>query len=145
MEDYKEWEKKVKANIKRNEKFIKEFTSWLEEKDLAKKTIKKHINNIQLYLNEYLNYYDITPMEEGIDEAYSYLSGWCIEKCLFASKTTIKENIASIKKFYNCMSELGYVSKEDYKDLCEELNDSIDEILEYLKAYDNGTYYNMFM
>ena len=37
------------------------------------------------------------------------------------------------------------VAMEDYKGLCEELNDNIDEILEYLKAYDNGTYYNMSM
>ena len=145
MEDYKEWEKKVEENRKRNEKFIKEFKDWLEEKDLVKKTINKHINNIELYLNEYLNYYDITSMEEGINEVYSYLSGWFIEKCLFASKTTIKENASSIKKFYNCMSELGYVSKDDYKDLCEKLKDSMDEILEYLEEFDNGTYYNMFI
>ena len=49
MEDYKEWEKKVKANIKRNEKFIKEFTSWLEEKDLAKKTIIKLFNTCYIF------------------------------------------------------------------------------------------------
>ena len=42
------------------------------------------------------------------------------------------------------MSEKGYVKKEDYKELCEELKDSMDEILEYLDAFDNGTYYDMF-
>lgn len=42
------------------------------------------------------------------------------------------------------MSEKGYVEKEDYKFLCEELKDSMDEILDTLEAFDNGTYYDMF-
>ena len=42
------------------------------------------------------------------------------------------------------MSEKGYVEKEDYKFLCEELKDNMDEILDTLEAFDNGTYYDMF-
>ena len=38
MEDY---EKKMEKNIKRNEKYIKEFEEWLTSNGLAKKTIKK--------------------------------------------------------------------------------------------------------
>ena len=40
MEDYKDWEKKVEENRKRNEKFINEFDSWLNEKGLAKKMLE---------------------------------------------------------------------------------------------------------
>lgn len=99
---------------------------------------------MDLYLNDYLNYYDITKMEDGIYSVYSFLSGWFIEKCMWASKTSIKDIAASIKKFYQCMSEQNYVSVEDYKSLCQEIKENMDEILELLENYNNRTYYDMF-
>ena len=137
-------EKKIKENQTRNKKFIKEFEEWLKEKSLSDKTIKKHISNVDIFINDYLNYYDIETAEEGITPVYSFLSGWFIEKCMWATPYTTKEEAASIKKFYAYMSEKGYVEKEDYKFLCEELKDSMDEILDTLEAFDNGTYYDMF-
>lgn len=137
-------EKKIKENQIRNKKFMKEFEEWLKEKTLSDKTIRKHISNVDLFINDYLNYYDIETAEEGIDSVYSFLSGWFIEKCMWATPYTTKEEVASIKKFYAYMSEKGYVEKEDYKLLCEELKDSMDEILDTLEDFDNGTYYDMF-
>ncbi len=137
-------EKKIKENQTRNKKFIKEFEEWLKEKSLSDKTIKKHISNVDIFINDYLNYYDVETAEEGINSVYSFLSGWFIEKCMWATPYTTKEEAASIKKFYAYMSEKGYVEKEDYKFLCEELKDSMDEILDTLEAFDNGTYYDMF-
>ena len=137
-------EKKKKENQTRNKKFIKEFEEWLKEKSLSDKTIKKHISNVDIFINDYLNYYDIETAEEGITSVYSFLNGWFIEKCMWATPYTTKEEAASIKKFYAYMSEKGYVEKEDYKFLCEELKDSMDEILDTLEAFDNGTYYDMF-
>lgn len=140
----KDLEKKIEENKKRNKKFMKEFEEYLKEKNLKDKTIKKHLSNVDLFINDYLNYYDIETPEEGINSVYSFLSGWFIEKCMWVTVYTTKETAASIKKFYAYMSEKGYVKKEDYKELCEELKDSMDEILEYLDAFDNGTYYDMF-
>ena len=140
----KDLEKKIEENKKRNKKFMKEFEEYLKEKNLKDKTIKKHLSNVDLFINDYLNYYDIETPEEGINSVYSFLSGWFIEKCMWATVYTTKETAASIKKFYAYMSEKGYVKKEDYKELCEELKDSMDEILEYLDVFDNGTYYDMF-
>lgn len=137
-------EKKIKENQIRNKKIMKEFEEWLKEKTLSDKTIRKHISNVDLFINDYLNYYDIETAEEGIDSVYSFLSGWFIEKCMWATPYTTKEEVASIKKFYAYMSEKGYVEKEDYKLLCEELKDSMDEILDTLEDFDNGTYYDMF-
>lgn len=137
-------EKKIKENQTRNKKFMKEFEEWLKEKSLSDKTIKKHLSNVDLFINDYLNYYDVETAEEGINSVYSFLSGWFIEKCMWATPYTTKEEAASIKKFYAYMSEKGYVEKEDYKFLCEELKDSMDEILDTLEAFDNGTYYDMF-
>jgi len=144
MEDYKEWEKKVEKNQKRNEKFINEFENWLKEKGLVKKTIRKHINNVGLYIDDYLNYYEATKMEDGIYSINGFLDGWFIEKCLWSSKNSIKETAASIKKFYKCMSEKGYVKEEDYKDLCAEIKENMEDYFEQMDAYDNGTYFDIF-
>lgn len=140
----KEYEAKLKANMKRNQKYLKEFEQWLNENGLSKKTIRKHVNNASLYINNYLNYYDITKAEEGMDEVYSFLNGWFIEKCAWASKISLKQTAASIKKFYQYMSEYNYVNIEDYKELCWVIKDNMDEFLEQIDALEDGTYFDIF-
>ena len=137
MEDYKLYEINLKKNKKRNEKFLKIFENWLNEQNLVKKTIRKHLDNIDLYINDYLNYYEVTKMEEGVREAYSFLSDWFIRKCLWSSVTSVKEMAASIKKFYKCMSEKGYIENEDYQILCEEIKDNMDEFIETVIEYND--------
>ncbi len=83
-------------------------------------------------------------MEDGITAVYSFLDGWFIEKCLWSSRNSVKETASSIKKFYQCMSEKEYVSKEDYKELCDFIKENMDEFLEQVDAFDNGTYYDIF-
>ena len=138
MEDY---EIKLEENEKRNELFINKFESWLIDKGLVKKTIKKHLNNIELFLNNYLVYSDISTMEEGVDDIDMFLGDWFIRKCMWSSKNSIKETASSIKKFYQCMSEYEYISKEDYKSVCETLKDNMEDYLESMDDYDNGNYY----
>lgn len=141
MENY---EIKLEKNKKRNEKYLKKFESWLNNKGLVKKTIRKHLSNTELYLDSFLTYYDITKMEDGINEVDTFFSDWFIRKCMWSSKNSIKETAASIKKFYQCMSEHNYVNKEDYKILCEEIKDNMEFWLESLEEYDNGTYFDIF-
>lgn len=139
-----DYDKKIEENIKRNEKFINEFEKWLNEKGFVTKTIRKHLNNVDLYINDYLNYYDITKAEEGMNYVHLFLDSWFIEKCLWASRNSLKETAASIKKFYQYMCENNYVSLEDYKDMCIFIKETIDEFLEKVDEFDNGTYYNIF-
>lgn len=106
MEDY---EIKLEENEKRNKIFINNFESWLNEKGLVKKTIRKHISNIDLFLNNYLVYSDISTMEEGVSDIDIFLGDWFIRKCMWSSKNSIKETASSIKKFYQCMSEYEYI------------------------------------
>ena len=141
MSDY---EIKREENEKRNEKYINEFERWLNEKGFVNKTIRKHLNNVDLYINDFLNYYDITKAEDGIDCIHLFLDGWFIEKCLWASRNSLKETAASIKKFYQYMSENNYVNVVDYKDMCSFIKENMDEFLEQVDAFDNGTYYDIF-
>lgn len=135
MEDYKLYEQNLEKNNKRNEGFLEIFEDWLNDVKLAKKTIRKHLNNADLYINNYLNYYEVTKMEDGISMVYSFLDDWFIRKCTWSSVTSIKETAASIKKFYQCMSEKGYIKNEDYKFLCQliksHMADFINSSIEY--------------
>ena len=78
-------------------------------KRLVKKTIRKHISNIDLFLNNYLVYSDISTTEEGVSDIDMFLGDWFIRKCIWSSKNSIKETTSSIKKFYQCMSEYEYI------------------------------------
>ena len=136
MEDYELYELNLKKNNKRNEKFLKIFENWLKDQKLVNKTIKKHLNNIDLYINDYLNYYEVTPMEDGVSMVYSFLSDWFIRKCMWSSVASIKETAASIKKFYQCMREKNYIKNEDYKFLCQEIKNNMDIFIDSFIEYD---------
>ena len=106
--------------------------------------MKIDLNNVDLYIDDYLNYYEITKVEDGMSSVYSFLDSWFNRKCLWASKKSLKEIVSSIKKFYQYMSENNYVSEKDYKDMCSFIKENMEEFLEQVDAYDNGTYYDIF-
>ena len=136
-----EREKQLKENTKRNEDYLKMFEKSLEEKQLTAKTIRKHISNIDFYLNDYLTYYDeIIKMEDGTQHTRSFLGDWFIRKAMWASKSSIKEMASSLKKLYEYMSALGLVKISDYQEMCYEIKDNMDRYLENLEDYDNGTF-----
>ena len=60
------------------------------------------------------------------------------------SRNSLKETTASVKKFYQCMSEKGYVSENDYNELSSFIKENMDEFLEQMDSFENGTYYDMF-
>ncbi len=141
MNKLDEREKQLKENTKRNENYLKMFEKSLEEKQLTTKTIRKHVSNIDFYLNDYLTYYDeIIKMEDGTQYTRSFLGDWFIRKAMWASKSSIKEMASSLKKFYEYMSALGFVKISDYQEMCYEIKDNMDLYLENLEDYDNGTF-----
>ena len=131
-------ELEIEKNEKRNEKFIQEFKAWLKKQNLSIKTINKHKNNMELYLNNYLPYYESETMEEGTSSVYPFLGDWFIRKCMWSSRSSIKETASSIKKFYKCMNELGYIDKEKYELVAFTIKENMEEFLENLDDYDNG-------
>ncbi len=116
--DYINYEEKVHKIRKENAEYLQLFRDDLLKKGLTDKTIRKHINNIDFYINEFLNYYEPTVMEEGCYKVDEFLGDWFIRKAMWSNKTTIKENSASIKKFYKCMLDHHYIDVEDYKEVC---------------------------
>lgn len=88
--------KKIK---KENAEYINEFGDWLENKGLSKKTIKRHISDVNFYINFYLCYYEPLDCTSGCYELNGFLGDWFIRKALWSSCKTIKSTAASIKNF----------------------------------------------
>ena len=114
-----------------------EFEKWLNKKGLVNKTIMKHLNNTGLFINDYLNYYDITKAEDGLGEVFMFLDDWFIEKCMWSSRNSLKETAASLKKFYQYMSENNYVGVNDYKETFDFIKNNMDELLEHVDEFNN--------
>lgn len=140
-----DYEKKMNKNVKRNEKYLNGFEKWLNKNGLTNKTIKNHLSNTDLFINDYLNYYDIVKAEDGLEEVYTFLDGWFIEKCMWSSRNSLKETVASLKKFYQYMSENNYVDVNDYKETFDFIKDNMDELLENVDEFndfDEDEYYD---
>ncbi len=76
------YEDNVIENRKRNDNFLNEFEKYLKKNKLSDKTIRNHVSNVDLYINEFLNYYDVTKMEDGMFEIGMFLGDWYVRKCL---------------------------------------------------------------
>lgn len=121
MEDWKKYEIDKENNVKRNKKYLEEFENYLIKDNLSKKTVNKHINNIDFYINTYLNHYNITKVEDGAIGISLYLLDWYPRKVLFSSPSTISGVRSSIKKFYTFMFKEKYIDEELYENMLEEV------------------------
>lgn len=127
----------TEKNLKENKKYLNEFKKWLKNKGLTPKTIESHMSNADLYINDYLVYYEDATALEGIGFVCSFLGDWFIRKCMWSSASSIRSTAASIKKFYQCMCENGHVNKEDYDRLCDMIKQNIDRFINTLYEYED--------
>lgn len=125
----------VNENVNRNAFFLEQFEKWLKDKNLSARTIKHHMNNVDLYINDYLNYYEVTLMEDGVIGVEMFFRDWFVRKCAWTSESSIRATATSIKKFYECMMMLGFVKKKNYElltnTLKKNMNKYIDNFIEY--------------
>ncbi len=140
MEDkeYKEWESQIEKAKKHNNKLLIEFEKWLKKKSLKPNTIKNHIDNIEFYANDFLLRYETIPIEEGALEIGGFLGGYFIRKTSWASKYTIQENIASFKKFYTFLNEIGKFSTGELKEMKELIKEEKPDWIEEVENYWNN-------
>jgi intergrase/recombinase len=142
-DDYEQYETECEKIRESNEKLLEDFENWLRKSNLADKTIRKHAENIDFYINEYLLYEDAIEPQEGIFSVGMFLGYWFIKKATWASESSIKSNAASLKKFYVYLSERGIVDKEDLDSLKETIKEEMPERLATLGRYDDPSITDM--
>lgn len=112
-ESYDEWDARVTAKFKR---YLDVFEADLKGTSLSAKTIKNHVLNVHSFLDSFIkDYRGYETLEESLDEADYFLSMFIPEKYIGNTKNLVKENAASIKKFYMCMIKHGLLDKAAYE------------------------------
>ena len=109
----------------RNERFLALFESDMRAAGLAESTIRKHLDNVDFYLNVYLLHYDVHEMEYGCHDIDGFLGDFFIRKCMWSTPGTIKTNATSIKKFYKCMRDNGLVDATAYGELVRTVKENM--------------------
>ena len=135
--NYEKYEKECKRIREENKELISGFETWLSGKGLSPKTINKHTSNVDFYVNEFLLYEDAVEAKDGVGEIGVFLGYWFIKKAMWANKKTIKENAASMKKFYQYLYEVGKVSEEALSALKETIKEDMPEWLATMERYDD--------
>ena len=124
--DYEEYEKECEKIRMANNEFLDVFAKDLALSGLSPKTIRKHLQNVDFYINDYMLYSDARPMEDGVSMIDDFLGYFFIRKCMWSTPGTIKTTAASIKKFYKSMLEHDNIKKEEYDYLCDEIKEGMD-------------------
>ncbi len=135
--DYEQYEAECERIRESNEVLLGDFKDWLRDSGLADKTIDKHVENVDFYINEFLLYDDVVEPQDGADEVGMFLGYWFIRKAMWASESSIRSNAASLKKFYTFLHERGMVEEDDLDLLKEEIKEEMPEWLETLERYDD--------
>jgi hypothetical protein len=92
---------------------------------------------VEFYINEHLLYEEATDASDGVYKIDFFLGFWFIKKAMWASKSSIKSNVTSIKKFYEFMLEKGNIDEEPYNELKEEIKTNMQEWLDTMERYDD--------
>jgi len=143
VDDYEQYEADSQRIRIANEKLLADFANWLKKSNLAHKTISKHLDNIEFYINEYLLYEDAIEPQDGVHDVSMFLGYWFIRKAMWASAASIKSNAASLKKFYTYLYERGLVTKDDLDSLKETFKEEMSEWLATLDRYDDPSITDM--
>ena len=143
MDDYAQYEKDCERTRAENKELLSEFTNWLQDANLSKKTIDRHISNVDFYINEFLLYEDATAAKDGALDIGFFLGYWFIKKAMWASTASIKSNAASLKKFYTFLHQRGAVKKKDLDLLKETIKEEMPEWIATLQRYDDPSITDM--
>ncbi|MCP4339699.1 MAG: recombinase [Desulfobulbaceae bacterium] len=135
MDKYEQYEAECEKRKEENHTFLIGFTRYLENKKISQKTIDKHVSNIDFFINVFLLYESPMKASGGVNQLNLFFGYWFIRKAMWASPTSIKENITSLKHFYTYMNRIGQVENEELFDMKKEIKESKDEWIETVIQY----------
>jgi hypothetical protein len=121
-DDYEKYERACQAIRNDNAALLEAFAGWLRAKGLSEATIRRHCDNIDFYVNEFLLYEEATPAAAGVFEAGWFLGFWFIRKAMWASQTSI---------------ERDQIDREALDELKTRMKEDLPEWLETMRRYDD--------
>lgn len=142
MTNYENYELKCKIITENNNHYIQQFKEYLTLQGLSKKTICRHCNNVEFYLNTFslredANDYNFGCTSYALNDFFGY---FFIRKCMWSTPNTIKSTAASFKKFYAFMLSKKYITKEQYEELTSTIKDNMFFWQEECEDFNNPVY-----
>ena len=112
------------------------FQKSMIKENLSKATIDKHIFNIEIFINYFLND-EVISVEDGWHLISDFFNEYYFEEIFWASEKGIKENITVIKKFYKYLLSIDLILKKDYESLLKIIKVNKDDWIYALREHDN--------
>lgn len=122
--EYEIYKKECKRIREVNAQYMKLFEKYLKTKKLAPKTIKNHLENVDLFINDYILQEDALTIREGMTRLDSFFY-FFIHKCMWSTPDTVGKTASSLKKFYKCMAENNIVDPADYESFASEIKEGV--------------------
>ena len=106
------------------------FMTWLKQSSLSEETIYNHVVNSDFFTTYLVRDEPLKKRDEARSgDVWMFFVDWFPQKALWASVTSTKSYIASFKKFFQWMGEMGRVSPEIVADVLSTLKESRSEFL----------------
>lgn len=137
MSEYDEYERECNSIREENKALLDDFESWILGNGLSKSTAKKHRENIDFYINDFLLDEGPKHASDGVDEVGMFLGYWFVRKAMWANAASVKANAASIKKFYDFLLERGEVDLEAVKGMKERIKEDLPDWVATMERYDD--------
>lgn len=134
-DDYAKYERDCQKIRQENTELLEQFAAWLRKTKLTEKTIRKHVDNVDLYINEFLLYEEALKAKDGVFQVGEFLGYWFIRKAMWASPAQIKSNAASLKKFYSFMCKQNQIKQDKLDELKNIIKEEMWEWIATMKRY----------
>ena len=135
--EYEEYERQCAIVKKENETYLEAFRVSLEAAELSKNTIRKHCENVDFFLNDFMLRYEPCRMPDGCFMINSFLGDFFIRKCMWSTPATIRSTAASLKKFYKYMLAEGEIGIDAYAFVVETIKEEMDEWVDNCESFNN--------
>jgi hypothetical protein len=134
MDDLMEkYELDVELMRKKNDVLLEKFETYLDDKGLSIKTQRKHLFNVEFFINVILLRIDINTPEDGWSLIDDFLSYRYIYNCSWSSLANLKVTITSFKKFYLYLHEQNRISDEVYFEVLTIIKENKNEWIKLIK------------
>lgn len=114
MIDFEKFEKQCDEIREINAKYIEEFVDELSKKGFVDKTIKRHYENVDFYLNTYLLREDALTMENGCQDEYlsDFFGTFSYVSVCGVHRIQLSQQFLVLKSFTDsCMNRIDYQKK----------------------------------
>ena len=120
----------------RDREYYNVFIQSLDKAGVSERTFDTHADNIECFIVDYLEDERDLGVEEGIELVSDFLGEYMLDTSYeLPSLTYFKSMITSVKKFYKCMLDNGYIEIGPYREMIAGIKEHQQEWFDFIKNH----------